>query len=59
MDNLTARRGRKVGRLFDLDLAEARYLPVYSPDHNPIELMFSKLKIGPRKVSERTVDELS
>jgi len=35
------------------------FLPPYSPDLNPIELMFSKLKTLLRKATERTVDALS
>jgi len=34
------------------------YLPPYSPDLNPIENTFSKLKAGLRKASERTVESL-
>ncbi len=34
------------------------YLPPYSPDFNPIEKAFSKLKAHLRKAAERTVDGL-
>lgn len=34
------------------------YLPPYSPDLNPIELVFSKLKSMLRKAAKRTVDDL-
>lgn len=34
------------------------YLPPYSPDFNPIEMAFSKLKALLRKAGERTVDAL-
>ena len=34
------------------------YLPAYSPDFNPIELMFAKLKHLLRSAAERTVDGL-
>ncbi len=34
------------------------YLPPYSPDLNPIELVFSKMKGYLRKAAERTVDDL-
>jgi transposase len=34
------------------------YLPPYSPDFNPIENAFAKLKALPRKAAERTVDGL-
>jgi transposase len=35
-----------------------RYLPAYSPDLNPIERLFSKLKAALRKAKARTVDAL-
>jgi transposase len=38
--------------------ATLRYLPQYSPDLNPIEMSFSKLKAFLRKVAERTVARL-
>ena len=34
------------------------YLPAYSPDLNPIEMMWSKVKAIPRKVKERTLENL-
>jgi transposase len=38
--------------------AELRFLPPYSPDFNPIEMAFAKLKALLRKAAERTVDGL-
>lgn len=38
--------------------AELRYLPPYSPDLNPIEMAFAKLKALLRKAAERTIDGL-
>ena len=38
--------------------AELRYLPPYSPDHNPIEQVFAKLKTLLRATQARTVDAL-
>jgi transposase len=38
--------------------AELRFLPPYSPDFNPIEMAFSKLKAFLAKTAARTVDEL-
>ena len=35
-----------------------RYLPQYSPDFNPIEMPFSKLKAYLRKMAERTIPRL-
>jgi transposase len=39
--------------------ARLRYLPKYSPDLNPIEQAFSKLKAHLRKAGERTIPRLS
>jgi transposase len=58
MDNLAAHKGPEVERLIRSAGAEVRYLPAYSPDLNPIEKMFSKLKTYLRKAAERTVDGL-
>src|SRR5256885_2241995 len=38
--------------------ASLRYLPQYSPDLNPIELVFHPLKVSLRKAAERTIDGL-
>jgi transposase len=38
--------------------AALRYLPQYSPDLNPIEMPFSKLKASLRKAAERTIPRL-
>lgn len=38
--------------------AQLRYLPPYSPDYNPIEQVFAKLKTLLRKAARRTVDAL-
>ncbi|MBS3961128.1 MAG: transposase, partial [Sandarakinorhabdus sp.] len=38
--------------------AELRFLPPYSPDFNPIEKAFSKLKAHLRKAAERTIHSL-
>ena len=38
--------------------ATLRYLPQYSPDLNPIEMPFSKLKASLRKAAERTIPRL-
>jgi|TARA_B100000315_G_C14374056_1_gene494350 transposase len=39
-------------------MGDAGYLPPYSPDFNPIEMAFSKLKAALRKAALRTKDEL-
>jgi transposase len=55
MDNLSSHKGPKVEQLIKAAGAELRYLPPYSPDMNPIETAYSKLKAFLRKVAERTV----
>ena len=44
MDNLACHKTAEVARLIAAAGAEVRYLPAYSPDLNPIEQLFSKLK---------------
>lgn len=56
MDNLAAHKGAAVAELIRAAGAEVRYLPAYSPDLNPIEKMFSKLKTLLRTAAARTVD---
>jgi hypothetical protein len=58
MDNLSCHKTAAVARLIGLAGAEVRYLPAYSPDLNPIEKMFSKLKEFLRSAAARTVDDL-
>ena len=58
MDHLSCHKTAEVTRLIHAVGAEVRYLPAYSPDLNPIELMFSKLKSYPRSVAIRQVDAL-
>lgn len=58
MDNLSAHKSVEVERWIRSAGAEVRYLPAYSPDLNPIEKLFSKLKTYLRKVGARTVDGL-
>ena len=48
-------QGAKGRQLIEAAGAELRYLPPYSPDMNPIEKAYSKLKSFPRKISERTI----
>ncbi len=52
MDNLACHKTAEVARLIGAAGACVRYLPAYSPDLNPIERLFSKLKAA------RTVDAL-
>ena len=58
MDNLPGHKGPKVRQLIEAAGASLLYLPPYSPDFNPIENAFSKLKAHLRKAAERTVDGL-
>jgi transposase len=58
MDNLSAHKGPRVEEMIKAAGAELRYLPPYSPDMNPIEKAFSKLKAHLRKIAERTVAAL-
>ena len=58
MDNLSCHKTAEVARLIAAAGAEVRYLPAYSPDLNPIERMFSKLKAWLRSAKARTVDGL-
>ena len=55
MDNLSSHKGTRVEQLIKAAGAELRYLPPYSPDMNPIEKAYSKLKAYLRKIAERTV----
>jgi len=55
MDNLSSHKGPRVEQLIKAVGAELRYLPPYSPDMNPIEKAYSKLKAHLRKIAERTV----
>jgi transposase len=55
MDNLSSHKGPRVEELIQAAGAELRYLPPYSPDMNPIEKAYSKLKAYLRKIAERTV----
>ena len=58
MDNLAAHKVSGVRELIEACGATLLYLPAYSPDLNPIELLFSKLKWLLRSASARTVDAL-
>lgn len=58
MDNLGSHKGPGVQAAIKAAGAAVRYLPPYSPDFNPIEKAFSKLKAHLRKAAERTRDAL-
>jgi transposase len=58
MDNLPAHKVKGVRDIITASGAELHYLPPYSPDLNPIEMVFSKLKTLLRDAAERTLDGL-
>lgn len=58
MDNLGSHKGTGVRAAVEAAGAELRFLPPYSPDFNPIENAFSKLKALLRKTAARTPDAL-
>ena len=58
MDNLSSHKVRRVRKLIEAAGASLRYLPPYSPDLNPIEQVFAKLKALLRKAAARTRDAL-
>jgi transposase len=57
-DNLSSHKIVAARELIEAKGAELRLLPPYSPDLNPIEKLFSKLKALLRKAAHRTVDAL-
>ena len=56
MDNLSSHKNAAVRAAIRAAGAKLFFLPAYSPDLNPIEQVFSKLKTLLRKAAERTVD---
>ena len=58
MDNLSSHKVAGVHEAIEAVGATPLYLPPYSPDLNPIEQVFAKLKAILRKVGARTVDDL-
>lgn len=58
MDRLGAHMGPEVRRAIERAGAKLLYLPPYSPDLNPIEEMWSKVKEHLRSVKPRTQEEL-
>jgi transposase len=57
-DNLSSHKVAGVREAIEATGASLRYLPPYSPDLNPIEKLFAKLKALLRKAAKRTVDAL-
>ena len=58
MDNLSSHKGMQTRELIEAAGAMLMFLPPYSPNFNPIENAFAKLKAMLRKAAERTVDAL-
>jgi transposase len=58
MDNLSSHKIEGVRTAIEATGAELRYLPPYSPDLNPIEQAFAKLKALLRKIAARSVEAL-
>ncbi len=58
MDNLPAHKPVAVRQAIEKAGATLRFLPPYSPDFNPIEMAFSKLKAILKKAACRTISEL-
>lgn len=58
MDNLAAHKAKAVRKALDAAKIDYRYLPAYSPDLNPIEPCWSKLKTRLRAKAARTLEAL-
>ena len=58
MDNLSSHKAACIREAIEARGATLLYLPPYSPDLNPIEQAFAKLKALLRKAAERTVESL-
>ena len=58
MDNLSAHKGQRVRKLIEQRGCKLLYLPPYSPDLNPIEEAFSKVKGLLRVIGARTKEVL-
>jgi transposase len=58
MDNLGAHRPKRIRELIEQQGCELVYLPAYSPDYNPIEEAFAKIKNLLRKAAARSKEAL-
>ena len=58
LDNLSSHKAPTVRAAIEASGARLLFLPPYSPDFNPIEQAFSKLKAHLRKAAERTIHGL-
>ena len=58
MDNLSSHKTARTRRLIESRQAQLIFLPPYSPDYNPIEMIFSKIKQSLRSLACRSRDAL-
>jgi transposase len=58
MDNLNSHHRQEVKEIIESTGARVEYLPVYSPEFNPIEMMWSQLKSSVRKSRTETIESL-
>jgi transposase len=58
LDNLSAHKGPRVRELIEGARCRLLFLPAYSPDFNPIELAFAKIKRHLRRLAARTFEAL-
>ena len=58
LDNLPSHKSEKARQVLKQRGAWFLFLPSYSPDLNPIEMAFSKLKANLRRIGARTIDDL-
>ena len=58
MDNLSSHKGPRIRALLEAQGATLLYLPPYSPDFNPIEMIFAKIKQALRSLACRTREAL-
>jgi transposase len=56
LDNLGSHKGKAVRKMIRIAGAHLMFLPPYSPDLNPIEQVFAKIKHLMRRAMERTVE---
>jgi transposase len=59
LDNLSSHKGKTVRALIRATGAKLLFLPPYSPDLNPIEQAFAKLKAHLRKAAPRAIDAVT
>lgn len=58
LDNLSSHRSKRAAQLLKEKGCWFLFLPAYSPDLNPIEMAFSKLKAHLRRIGARTIEDL-